>query len=376
MPALLRKMNTRKVLEAFHFHGPLTRAQLNRRTGISPPTVSKLVAQLTEAGLVEKGEDPVVTDGRPGILFRLASNHVYIIAGIIDVTECSVVAAGLDGKVLEESGSSFQTPKSFAALMKRMESHLRDCAELQSGTCMGIGLTVPGRVKRDSGQVVFSPNMHFLDDTIPSEVLSDRLGIETTSYQEEYALCLGAQMFGQAKGIHNFAVLDLSQGFGMGVVNEDQFLLGHEGYGGEIGHITVEPDGKLCGCGNRGCLETVATDRALASEFSAQLGREVDILEVVRMVEKGELEPGPILDHAIEYVAIGVAAVINIFNPQMVLLHGQMLDLGENVLARISERARARALTPSADGCDIRRTQANKSIGAIAGAIDHLFNSW
>ena len=172
----------------------------------------------------------------------------------------------------------------------------------------------------------------------------------------------------------DFAVVDLSQGFGMGVVSDGRFLKGRLGYGGEIGHMTVEPDGKPCGCGNRGCLETVATDRSLAAGVSAGMGTEMDIDEVIRRVHDEAMDPGPVLDRTIEYVAIGVGAVVNVFNPQLVLLHGRMFEIRDDVLDRIVDRARARALAPSMDGCTILRTRADKPVGAVAGAIDHLFS--
>lgn len=200
VPALLRKMNARKVLETFHLHGPCTRAQLNRRTGISPPTVSKLIAQLLEAGLVEQDADPVVTNGRPGILFRLASNRVNVIAGVIDVNECTVVTSGLDGDVKSGSQTWFKTPDDFDTLMAQLEQHFQQQIEKHPGTCLNTGLTIPGLINRESGEVIFSPNMHFLDGHAPGSVLSDRLGMPTVSLQEEHALCLGAHMFGKARG--------------------------------------------------------------------------------------------------------------------------------------------------------------------------------
>ena len=375
VPTLLRRMNVRKVLEAFHTHGPLTRAQLTRRTGISPPTVSKLIAQLLEAGLVEQDEAPVVTNGRPGILFRLATDQVYVAGVVLDVNECTVCASGLDGKVNGRGQVRFETPADYDQLMDQLTERLRDYMEGQDGTCASIGMTIPGLINRESGRIIFSPNMHFLDGKNPGAVLSSRLGLNTSSIQEEHALCLAAQMFGQARGVSDFAVVDLSQGFGMGVVSDGRFIKGHMGYGGEIGHNTVEPNGKRCGCGNRGCLETVATDRALAAACSELWGREVDISEVIRLIKEEGLEPDGVLERTAEYVAIGVASVINIFNPKLILLHGRMFDIGKDLLKQVVDRAKDHALAPSAKSCSIRRIRADKSVGALSGAIDHLFSS-
>ena len=173
VPGLLRKMNVRKVLETFHQYGPCTRAQLHRRTGVSPPTVSKLISQLVGAGLVERDDTPVVTNGRPGILFRLASHRVHVIAGVIDVHQCTVVASGLDGRIKEGSHSRFETPGSFRELMDRLVSTMGAVLDANNGDCLGIGLTIPGLINRESGEVIFSPNMHFLDGETPGEAAGE-----------------------------------------------------------------------------------------------------------------------------------------------------------------------------------------------------------
>ena len=304
----------------------------------------------------------------------MATDRTHVVSCVIDVNECRVSAAGLDGRLKQEGAAAFETSADFHVLMTRLEKCLRGHPGIRDKTCLGIGLTIPGLINRDSGEVIFSPNMHFLDGKAPGGLLSERLGVEAFPLQEEYALCMAAKMFGQARGVSDFAVVDLSQGFGMGVVSAGHFIHGHRGYGGEIGHITLEREGRPCGCGNRGCLETVATDRALEAAFAERLDRTVRRPEVERMIREDGFDPWDVLQRSIEYVGIGVAAVINIFNPQLVLLHGRMFDLCDGVMGRVTEKALRRALGPTAKGCSIRRTQANKSIGAAAGAIDHLFS--
>ncbi len=102
--------------------------------------------------------------------------------------------------------------------------------------------------------------------------LAERLGIECILVQEEHALCLAERCFGSARGLDDFAMLDISTGVGLGVMSRGRLLLGRSGFAGEIGHITVDIRGRRCGCGNRGCLETVACDSALAWQVSQKLG--------------------------------------------------------------------------------------------------------
>ena len=167
--------------------------------------------------------------------------------------------------------------------------------------------------------VTFSVPEHLRD-------LRHRLRMPTAMLQEEHALCLAEQIFGQARDTDDFAMVDISEGLGMGVVSGGRLIAGCEGYGGEIGHMTVRPDGEPCGCGNRGCLETVATDRAFARAVSALVQRPMTIEEAVAAVRAGRVSAGQIVSDTLEYLAWGLGAVINIFNPSLLIVYGRMFD--------------------------------------------------
>src|SRR5207248_35116 len=128
-------------------------------------------------------------------------------------------------------------------------------------------------------------------------------------------LCLAERAYGAARGVEDFAMLDISQGMGVGVVNGGQLLTGHSGLAGELGHVTVRLDGRPCGCGNRGCLETEATDTALAVAVSERLGRRVAVEEIIELVPAGKLQGKAEFARGREYLAVGLAAAPHLFNP-------------------------------------------------------------
>jgi N-acetylglucosamine repressor len=194
--------------------------------------------------------------------------------------------------------------------------------------------------------------------------------------QESHALCLGERMYGEAQGMQNFAMLDVSTGLGLGVMNRGQLLRGQSGLAGELGHITVDPRGIACGCGNVGCLETVATDSAFVRRISDQLGRAVDLDEAVRMIRACEINADRALAETCEFVAIAVAAVINIFNPSTLFLHGRLFEATDLLFDQVVERARQRSLIPAFADCTIRKARGSKRQGAIAGIVHHVTESW
>jgi len=183
-------------------------------------------------------------------------------------------------------------------------------------------------------------------------------------------------MYGAARGLDNFAMLDVSTGLGLGVVSAGRPLTGNSGLAGELGHITVEARGILCGCGNRGCLETVATDSAFARRVSETIGRPVQLPEALALLQSGHLHASDALERTIEYLAIAVAAVINIFNPATLFVHGKLLGADSSIFERVLLEAQKRSLNVSFADCRIFQAKGNKRQGAIAGVIQSLADAW
>jgi N-acetylglucosamine repressor len=239
-------------------------------------------------------------------------------------------------------------------------------------TTLGVGLSLPGLVDYREQRSVLSPNIPITDGQQPALDLGARLGVECLLLQESHALCLAELYHGEARGLDDFAMLDVHTGVGLGVVSGGRLLTGHSGLAGEIGHITVVPDGRLCGCGNAGCLETVANDTSLAWRISRRLGRSVSISEVIDLCRSGKIDLSAELDDVCRYLAVAVAAVINLFNPSRLFVHGRLFEADDSLFARMIEKASRRTLPPSFAGCRILRATGQKQQGAVAGIIQHL----
>jgi N-acetylglucosamine repressor len=239
---------------------------------------------------------------------------------------------------------------------------------------LSLGMSIPGLINRRLQKAVLSPNLHITDGHSPDRELSRRLEIDCVMYQETQALCLGQQMYG-VDSTDDFAMLEISTGLGLGVVSGGRLMEGRSGLAGELGHITVVPGGLTCGCGNKGCLETVATDSALARAVSQRVGRTVDIEEAARLIRDGEVTAREEIDSVCEYLSIAIAAAINIFNPATLLVHGRLFDAEEGLFERVCELTRRRALAPSLADCTLLRAKWSKSQAAVAAAILQVMNS-
>lgn len=373
-PALLRRMNEQRILAAVEAHGSLSRADVMRQTGISAPTVSKTVASLIEANLLEEGDFRQDGPGRPGKTLRMARRNVQILGIEIGVRHCEIAIAGLDGRIDDSRRRRFGTPGEYSALLARIATEAERMSSHAGIPVIGLGISIPGLFNRREQRTLVSPNLHFLDDRQLSADLADCFGFEVIAIQESHALCLAERTYGMARDMDDFAMIDVSGGLGLGVVQNGGPLEGCRGLAGEYGHVTVNggSGAKTCGCGNLGCLETEATDGALALSVSKRIGEVVTIEEIVSKVRAGSLSIDEELDNAIGYLGIGVAGVINIFNPRAIFLHGRLLDIRDDVFDRVVEQTTRRSLRPLRSDCTLIRARGNKLQGALAAISRHL----
>jgi predicted NBD/HSP70 family sugar kinase len=374
-PALVGKLNERQVLRVIQSRGPLSRAEVARESGLSAPTVSKAVASLLKVGLLEESDAAELARGRPAPRLRLATESAQVLGITIDAGHCEVVSAGLDG-ALHDDTLAVPTPATYPELLAALEAACRKVMAKPGVRTLGLGLSLPGLVDYRKGCGVLSPNVPATNGHCPAVDLAERLGIECALLQESHALCLAERHHGLAKGMDDFALLDVGAGVGLGIMSGGRLLKGRSGLAGEIGHITaVAEGGRTCGCGNSGCLETVASDSALAWHASQKLGRAVNQDEVIELAKSGAVDLRAELREVAGFVAVGVAAVINLFNPGTVFIHTPLFEIDASLFETVVEKARGRALPPSFADCRIVRAKGSKRQGAVAGIIQHLTDS-
>lgn len=373
-PQLLRRLTVRRILELLQEHGPCTRADLTRQSQMSAPTISKAVDSLLESGLVEEGDARPSSIGRPAKIVRLATERVQVIGVAIDALRCTLVSAGLDGAFVADQAVQLPTPKSYSSMLATLEEQVRRLMR-PDVVAVSIGLSLPGLIRGRAGISVFSPNLHLTDGKSPARDLQERLGISCELIQETHALSLAERMYHSSEALDDFVMMDISTGLGIGVFTGGRLLEGHSGLAGELGHITIEPNGRLCGCGNHGCLETLATDTALAVRVSERHGVPAEIDSITQLVREGRLKIDVELRQTCESLAIAIAAAVNLFNPAVLMVHGKLFDIQDGVFELTTELVRRRALGPSLSDCQIRRGRCSKLQGAVAAAVNALTNS-
>ncbi|MFK5920802.1 MAG: ROK family transcriptional regulator [Verrucomicrobiota bacterium] len=378
-PSLLRRLNEEKVISVLRGEGALTRAEIVRRTGLSHPTVSKIVGELFEASMVEEGELKQPDLGRPGKTVALANRESRVFSLVIGAHRCSLIPSGLDGVLQQGEIEVFSTPNTYAGLLKKVTGILKDRISNNSARVLGLGICLPGLLDAENETVLLSPNLLWLEGKQVGLDLEKNLGFPAVLVPAMAAHYLFESRHGGARGMEDFVVVNYAGGLGIAACNGGRLVDGRGGLAGELGHITVDAEGELCGCGNRGCLETIASDRAVLNAVSKRMGNSVTLSELIERVRSGDREFDDIFEHAGRYLAIGLAAAVNIFNPQAIFIYGKFLAAQDGLFERVVVWTDERSLKLSSAQCEIyqpaRDPHECQQIGAAAAIIEKLTQS-
>ncbi|MCU1592669.1 MAG: hypothetical protein JWO12_61 [Frankiales bacterium] len=326
----VRRHNLSSLLRLVHVRGPASRADLTALTGLNRSTVKALTEDLVSAGLLRESA-PVGTGGagRPSITVEPESELVYVLALDIGVEHLTVVRVGLGGVVLDRRELA-QAPKDYELrrTLKRLEklvgSLLADTP--RKARCVGIGVGVPGGVSNDDGTVRFAPNLGWTD--VPfrehlTSLLGTALPIDIGNDGD-----LGARaehLRGAARGLTDVIYLAGEVGVGGGIILGGRPVAGHGGYGGEVGHMSIDPKGLTCRCGRRGCWETEIGDQAVLALTGAPPGATLE--HVLAAYAAGERWAQPGMRRVARSLSLGVVNLVNIFNPQLILFGGAVRNL-------------------------------------------------
>lgn len=375
-PALLRKINERRLLEYLQMNGPASRAMLRRRSGLTAPTVSKAIDSLLERGLLEEVDPEQPALGRPGKLVRMATTSAIIVGVLIDVRRCTVVVAGMDGRIAPGCTRHFATPESYPALLLAIETECRQVLAESPGTAHGVGVVVNALITTQEHRVASCANLHILDGHTPAHDLESRIDVPCRLLKATAALCLSERAAGAAVGCDDFALLDMTTGLGLGVISGGTLVKGRSGMAGEIGHVVVDPEGSPCGCGNRGCLETLATDAALVRLMSTRVGREIDAEEARWLLAQPGHGFAADVDTVARHVALAASMVVNVFNPARVVIYSDLFAEDEQRLAAIRTWLERLGLAAILADCTLQRSRTSKEQAAVSGIIHELTHAW
>jgi len=337
--------------------GPLARLEVARRVGLSAAAVTKAVRPLIEAGyLVEDvGEESRRALGRPANLVRVDGGRALFVG--VKVTGDEVIGVLTDLccriRVARHVPLSDRAPKAVLASIAELVHDLLAAADGLQAPVLGLGVAVSGDVDRAEGTVRYSP---FLDwRHVPlAELATMTTGLPVTVDNDVRALTVAEQWFGAGAGLSDFAVVTVGAGIGCGLVVHGRVVAGAHGVAGEIGHVTVDPTGPLCHCGNRGCVEAIAGEAAVVRQIQEVTGVQLgDAAQALAMAHEGVPGAREVYARAGEAIGRGIATVANLLGPERVIISGEGLAAYDLFAEHIRDAFTAAAFGSAAQ-CDVQ----------------------
>ncbi|MEO5853068.1 MAG: ROK family protein [Nocardioides sp.] len=341
----VRRHNLGTLLRHVHGAGQLSRAELTTAMGLNRSTIAGLVAELGVLGVTRRAvpASSRTGAGRPSAGVSLAHDGPYVIAVDLGVDRAVVAAVALGGDVLrraqapvDDGGEAWQVGAAVAGLIRQVVTDVPASSPL-----VGIGISVPGLVRRGDGLIRMAPNLEWTDVSFGGIVLAALgLDIPVSLANDANLGALAEHRRGAGVGIDDLIYISGNVGVGAGVIVGGVQLEGVGGYAGEMGHISFNPNGLPCHCGNIGCWETEVGAYAIADAISSPESGAIQLGEVLEAFAEAPAALRP----AGTALGYGLANIVNAFNPQMVVLGGHLGSLYTLVRAQVDAGLAARAL--------------------------------
>lgn len=353
---LIRAINRSIVLNAVKNNGPISRTDLAQLTGLSPASISNISAKLIKSGLIFEKESGDSRGGRKPVLLALNPNGGFVIGIKLTETHISATLTDLESTVIAKRSDPIKSKDSkeiLEIIFKVIDSLVTE-KQIPPGKLLGIGLGLAGIINNRDGILRYSPVFGWRNLPL-RKLIKSKLNVPVYLDNDVNTLTITEQLFGAGKGIDNFLIVTIGRGVGLGIVVNGNIYHGFQGGAGEFGHTVCDEEGPLCDCGKRGCLETFVADPAILRSANQVLSTPAaDIEEVVDIAEDGNKEIQAIFTRAGHKLGQGIANLINLFNPQLIIISGEGVRAGDLLFESMREAIKTYTLEGLGDNTDIQ----------------------
>jgi glucokinase-like ROK family protein len=387
----INRLNKVKVLKIIRTTENLSRADIAKISGLSAPTVSRIIEDLLAEGLVREIGEGVSQGGRRPMLLKFSDQKNFIIGIDLGTTNIYGVLSDFDAKIIAEVRTPTHIEEGFAGVMKRTADVIAELIaepSVANKRIYGIGMAVAGLINRKRNIVEFSPDFHWHNVDV----------VESLSRVHQYpiifdnvtrVMAMGERWFGLGKQFKNLICVNVGYGIGAGIIIDGKPLYGPLGMAGEFGHITLDKDSVVqCDCGNYGCLEALASGNAIAKSAKKRLleGERSLLLEmcggeiskvtaemVANAAKQGDAVAWNVFERAMEYLGIGIAGLVNLFSPEAVVIGGGVAQAGDMLFEKVRKSVNARSLNMISSNVLIRPATFGLKT-AVMGAVSLILS--
>ncbi len=375
------------ILNTIREYGPISRTKIAKIFKLSPATITKYINGLIQAGIVEEDGWEPSKGGRMPVLSRIAPEAMYAIGVDLGGANLRVVVVNLESNVVTKITKKSNANEGRNKVLRRMIDAIHEAIEhpkVEKDKIKGIGVGISGLIDHQRGVCLYCPNIEGWENVPVKRLMEEELAIDTSVEDSSRAMALAEHWSGVARGIDNFIFVNVGVGIGCAIFIHGKLYRGTGGIAGEFGHMTIDEAGPRCNCGNYGCLETLASGPAI-SRRARQAIKEgvVSLIEklaegklenitpeiVVEAARRGDKLAFNIMEKTGEYLGIGIADMINIFNPELIVIGAGVSQAGGILLEPLKRTVKARALQLSSSMVDIKVSQLGDNAGALGAAI-------
>lgn len=342
----LKAYNEAGILDLIRTGKAITRADLSKATGLSPTAAGVIVSALIENGYLREIGSGESKGGRKPVLLELKPDSYYSIGFDIDVDSIYYIMMDTTGRVIYENSRVLKLPApdvAVSALLSCMEE-ITESFSIGMDKLLGIGISVPGMVDAATQKVVLAPNLGW-ENVDLCAMLKARLDLPVYIENEAMASAICENWIGACQEVSNFVCINIRSGIGAGIFTGGRPYKGAGGSAGEVGHIVVEGNGMKCGCGNSGCLETIASTGRIVEKARKTAGqniiscidgmddtKEISFTYIVEAARAGNAEMMGLLDDAAGYLGTALSGIVNTLNPSKIVLGKDFTKYGDLVM--------------------------------------------
>ena len=393
----IRKFNRLLVLNYVRDHGPIARVMLAQRLGLSRTTVSSIVDALLREGLVQEGNflNAAPKGGRRAILVHFNADAGRVLGVDVGRTHLTMILTNLAAEIVAQRSVSFDTDRGPKTCLPILIAELRTFVAASATrweSIIGIGLGIPGPLSVDLHRLSSPPSMPGWDDVDIWDPLLAAFNKPLCIDNDANMGAISESQLGAGRGCTDMAYVKIGTGIGCGLIINGRIYGGHQGSAGELGHLTIDENGPVCACGNRGCLETLAGARAIVADAQqrASLARKqapdaapstdntqsnhtyTDIADVIKDAQQGNAACIAALEHAGERIGLALAGLVNLFNPEMIVIDGGVARAGELLFAPLRRVVASSSLPAAWKGTQILPGELAATAIALGAALTVL----
>ncbi len=372
------------VLEAIYSQGQASRTGLAEKTGFAPSYISSLVGDLRRRGLVEEGGRSPSRAGRRRVLLNVVPDLCHLVGIRIGRANTRIVVTDFLGKVLSLKKVPTEISLGEQHVFDLIDREL-DAAIKSDSLVKAIGVAMSGVIDRNSGTLLFWPKVPGWNDVPLKKRIQAKHGLPVVLEDTVRTMALAEEKFGEAKGLKDFVYVVASMGIGAAIYINHRLYLGARDLAGELGHTTIDERGELCSCGNRGCLEVYASGWAIINRIKSGLQQgvhsslaslaeqhpdRISIEAIVNAAKTGDQFARTVLWEAGLHLGTGVATIVNLLNPEAIVLGGEVPRVAKSFLLKpLFHSFRGRTFHRSVENFKVIVSRLGGEAGAVGAAI-------